>query len=138
MKKLIVTFLIVFASSLILFPQSFYRYQGQKIDLRKDTTTFIIQSSKYLFEQLNTSLEEQLQQGEVESFQKMPNNRFFVRGNKPKPEYYSYFSYLYLTYEDAQVIVLQRIAVMLQRGGTLQNVLEKFENRIVSEHVNNQ
>ncbi|HRC89910.1 MAG TPA: hypothetical protein PK910_07830 [Bacteroidales bacterium] len=87
MKKFLTTILIVCISSLA-FPQSFYKYKGKQIDLIKDSSTFLIQTYNHLFENLNSSLEEQFQKGEIDFFQKMPNSRFLVIGNKPKLEYY--------------------------------------------------
>lgn len=81
MKKLFITGVIIFIST-VLFSQSFYRYQGKKIDLKVDSTAFVVQPNYQLVEKQNRAFEEKLQKGEIEFFQKMPNNRFLVEGAK--------------------------------------------------------
>lgn len=123
MKRVFTTIVIVFIST-SLFSQSFYRYQGNRIDLRVDSNTFVIQSNNQLVEKQNSAFEEKLQKGEIEFFQKMPNNRFLVRGAKLQLGNYDYFSNVYRNIENGMVIILPRIVVMLKQGGTLQSILE--------------
>jgi hypothetical protein len=81
MKKLLTTIVVIFIAT-SLFSQSFYRYQGKRIDLKADSNMFVIQSNNQLVEKQNSAFKEKLQKGEIEFFQKMPNNRFLVRGAK--------------------------------------------------------
>ncbi len=125
MKKFFITIIIIFIST-SLFSQSFYRYQGKKIDLRVDSTMFVIQADKQLAEKQYSTLKEQLQKGEIDFFQKIPNNRFLVVGPKWQPENYDYFSNVYRNVENGMVIILPRIVVMFKNDSTLQLVLNKY------------
>lgn len=132
MKKIFTTIIIIFIST-SLFSQSFYRYQGKKIDLKVDSTMFVIQADKQLAEKQYSALKEQLQKGEIDFFQKMPNNRFLVVGDKPQPEKYDYFSNVYRNVENRMVIILPRIVVMFKNDSTLQLVFNKYEGKLVKE-----
>ena len=87
----LITILFISVSS---FSQSYFRYQGQKIQLSADSTAFVIQTNIQSAEKQNSALEKHLQEGEIKSFQKLPGNRFLVIGNKLLPGYYDYFSTL--------------------------------------------
>jgi subtilisin family serine protease len=133
MKKFFITLIIVLVST-TLFSQSFYRYQGKKIDLRVDSTTFVIQTDKQQLAEIQDSvLKEQLQKGKIDFFQNMPNNRFLVVGSKPQPENYDYFSNVYRNDENGMVIILPRIVVMFKQGANLQPVLNKYEGKLVKD-----
>jgi subtilisin family serine protease len=137
MKKIIITLAIVFTST-VLFSQSFYWYQGKKIDLKADSSTFVVQSDMLLIEKQNTVLKEQLQKGEIEFFQQIPNNRFLVITAKLHPENYDYFSNVYRNIENGIVIILPRIVVMFKEGNALQPVLDKYEGKLIKESGSNQ
>ena len=99
-----------------------------------DSTTFVIQTDKQqLAEKQDSVLKEQLQKGEIEFFQNMPNNRFLVVGPKPQPENYDYFSNVYRNNKNGMVIILPRIAVMFKHGANLQPVLNKYEGKLVKD-----
>jgi subtilisin family serine protease len=132
MKK-ISTLIFIFIISTSLFSQSSYQYQGQKIQLRVDSSAFVIQTKNQSVEKQNSALEMQLQNGEINSFQKMPNDRFLVVGNKLLPGDYDYSSNLYRNDKNGIVIILPRIAVMFKQGGALQSVLDKYEGKLVKE-----
>lgn len=137
MKRVFTTVVIVFIFT-SLFSQSFYRYQGKRIDLRVDSNTFVIQSNNQLVDKQNSAFEEKLKKGEIEFFQKMPNNRFLVRGAKLQFGNYDYFSNVYRNEESGMTIILPRIVVMFKQEGNLQHVLNKYEGKIVKERGSNQ
>ena len=138
MKKFFITLIIVLVST-TLFSQSFYKYQGKKIDLREDSTTFVIQIDKQqLAEKQNSILKEQLQKGEIDFFQKMPDNRFLIVGPKPQPENYDYFSNVYRNDKNGIIIILPRIVVMFKQGVNLQPVLNKYGGKLVKDRGDKQ
>lgn len=137
MKKISTLITILFIT-VSLFSQSYFRYQGQKIQLSADSTAFVIQTNIQSAEKQNSALEKQLQEGEIKSFQKLPGNRFLVIGNKSLPGYYDYFSTLYRSEVNSIVIILPRIVVMLKQGANLQSVLGKYKGKLVRESGSNQ
>jgi uncharacterized protein YacL (UPF0231 family) len=86
------TLIAILCISASLFSQYSYQLQGQKIQLRVDSSAFVIQTNNLTVEKQNSALESQLQKREINSFQKMSNNRFLVVGNKLLPGYYDYFT----------------------------------------------
>ncbi|WP_026475023.1 hypothetical protein [Alkaliflexus imshenetskii] len=137
MKRFFTTIVIGFIST-ILFSQSFYRYQGEKIDLKIDSTAFVIQLSNQFVEKQNSVFEEKHRKGEIDFFQVMPGNRFLIRGTKLKAENYDFFSFVYRDNGSGMVIVLPRIVVMLKPDATLQLILDKYEGKLVKESGGNQ
>jgi len=132
MKRIYTTIGLVFLYATI-FSQSFYLYMGKKIELLPDSLMFVIQTDKDSAEKQKSTLEAKLQKGEIKSFQKISNTRFLVVGNKPQPEYYEYFSYVYRNSNNGTIIILPRIVVLLQKGTSLQPVLDKHKGKLVLE-----
>jgi subtilisin family serine protease len=122
----------------MLFPQSLYRYQGSKIDLRIDTTLYFIQTKEDLAESLNSILETKIQVGEIPAFQRISLNRFLIAGKIPKDRSNDYFSSLYRDNENEYIIILPRIGLSLKRGSTLLPILEKFEGKLRIESESKQ
>ncbi len=132
------TLIAILCISASLFSQYSYQLQGQKIQLRVDSSAFVIQTNNLTVEKQNSALESQLQKREINSFQKMSNNRFLVVGNKLLPGYYDYFSNLYRNDKNRTMIILPRIVVMFKKGGTLQPVLDRYKGKLVKESGDNQ
>ncbi|MDP3916075.1 MAG: S8 family serine peptidase, partial [Bacteroidota bacterium] len=132
MKKVFTTILIVFISTL-LFAQSFYRYQGTRIDLSLDSNLYVVQPNSQLVEKQNSAFEEKLQKGEIGFFKKIPNNRFLVGGAKLQPENYDYISNVYRDDGNGMVIILPRIAVMFKQEVNLQQVLDKYDGKLIKD-----
>lgn len=132
MKKVFTTILIVFISTL-LFAQSFYRYQGTRIDLSLDSNLYVVQPNSQLVEKQNSAFEEKLQKGEIGFFKKIPNNRFLVGGAKLQPENYDYISNVYRDDGNGMVIILPRIAVMFKQEVNLQQVLDKYDGKLIQD-----
>lgn len=137
MKRVITTIVIVFIS-FTLFSQSFYKYQGKKIDLYADNTMFVVQSNSRLVEKQNNVLEESLKKGEIKFFQKIPNNRFLVGVDKMQPENYDYTSNVYRDDGNRMVIIFPRIVVMFKEEINLQQFLDKYEGKLIQDGGGNQ
>ncbi len=92
---------------------------------------FVIQTDKQLVEKQNNSLKEQIQRGEIESYQKMSNNRFLVVGASTQPDAFDYFSNVYRNDENWIVIIFPRIVVMLKQEGPVHLILNKYKDKLV-------
>ena len=137
MKKLLITIIIISYSTL-LFSQSFYRYKGKKIDLRVDSTTFVIQSNNHLIEKQNKVLEEQLQKKEIDRFKMISGNRFLVVGARHQFKDYDYLSNIYRNHRNRMVIILPRIVIMFKQETNLSSVLNKYAGKLVKESGDSQ
>jgi len=138
MRKVFIRIVIALFSA-SLFSQSFYRYQGNVVDLKVDSTLFVIQTDEQFAERQNSYLEKQLSLGEIRSFKKIANNRFLVARDVPHLGEYGYYSYAYRNSKNDMVIILPRIGVMFRQAGIqLQEVLESFKGKLIKESGENQ
>ena len=133
MKKCLATIVIISIYSITLFPQSFYRYQGKRIDLVEDSSMFVIQTDERMVEKQNSTLEMKLQNGEIKSFQKISNNCFLIVGQIPLSGEYGYFSYVYRSYGKGILIILPRIVLMFKNDTILQSILNKYKSKLVED-----
>lgn len=85
MKQFLITALISVFISSALFSQSYYRYQGKKVDLKTDSEMFVVQVEQQFAETQHIVLDKQLQKGEIKLYKKIANNRFLVYGLKSQP-----------------------------------------------------
>jgi subtilisin family serine protease len=81
----------------------------------------------------NLTLKQQVQKGVINSFFKLPNNRFVIIGNKKNTELGDYNSQIYKNEQNKIVIVLPRIVISLKKDGDIKDILKESSGNLEIE-----
>ena len=139
MKKKLITFIFVFVAFVNIFAQSSYRFKGEDIRLDVDSSMCFIQTvNEQLSINRSAKLNQQVQEGKINSFHKISNNGFLIIGNKIQDEQVDYFSQIYRTKQKDIVIILPRLVVSLKEGTSIKDILNSYSGKLDIESGNSQ
>lgn len=125
MKKVIIV--CIFLTGYLTYAQQGYRYGAEHINLEVENNMFFVQtknddSDKSFLNEINVLQ----QQNKLKSFSKISTNRYLVFSDERIENATDYFSDVYKSSNQNQVIVLPRIVLSLKKGKTIEFVMKKF------------
>jgi serine protease len=137
MKKIVVTFFYIFVVCINVFAQYGYRFQGNEVKLRVDSSMYFVQTTNEQSSiKQNASLKQRVKEGEIKSFYSFSNNRFLIYGDKAQNKSEDYYSPIYKNEQNEIIIILPRVVVMLKEGNDIGAILKKYSEKLSIESGN--